>query len=179
MPLEIIRNVDRADSNRLRRGVPPKNLKPPTVAIAQLDAPDFKTIARQWPDTNRQTIEWLRRLAESRRTPENARREWGVLQAFRVEALNQYPWWRLWVVKLHHETGKPILDPKASDKEGEERFESMFVYPVLPPPPALVEALDELSGKKLSKRIDGGPTPQNPKGESLREQARRLRMMYA
>jgi hypothetical protein len=48
------------------------------------------------------------------------------------------------------------------DVDNPDEVDSMFFTPAIPPPRELVEALDELSGRKLSNRGDGGPTPTNP-----------------
>lgn len=137
-------------------GISP-NLTLPMVAVASLDAPDFKRLRAQDPAMNDAVLAWLEVLARHPLTPPDAKRTRGIVDIRSFEATNQWPWWRCLVVKVNPATGQPIPDP---EKPG--LYESIYFTPATPPPVGLIEALDEMSGHALRNRIDGGPTPANP-----------------
>ena len=137
------------------------NLRLPVVAIAALPARDFKAAANHHQELHRVVMAWLVKLSRHPSTPARARRAVGpdgaeIVQIFAVEAINQAPWWRCLVAELD-EAGRL---QRSADKPDE--VESMYFTPAVAPPRELVEALDEMSGHKLTNRGDGGPTPANP-----------------
>ena len=136
-------------------------LSMPPVTIASLRASDFDKLRHRFPALERQTWDWLHALHRHPATPTHVRREIPladlemrtIIDVGVVEATCNPPWWRLVCVRID-DRGEPVPDPKMPGLFLTEAFE-----PFIPPPAALVLAMDEMSGHRLSKRTDGGPKP--------------------
>lgn len=135
------------------------NIEVPKVTIASLNSRHFATLRLRFPTLEAGAWEWLRQLHEHAATPAHARRARTpngitILDAAIVEAISAPPWWRIVVVKLD-DTFRPIPDPEVFG-----HFVATTFEPAIDPPQALVEAIDAMSGFKITNRQDGGPKPE-------------------
>ncbi len=142
-----------------------RNVFLPTVPIARLTPGDFKRMRTHSPQLMPLVDEWLRKLALHPRTPANAMRVSGQVHIYSLGAISAWPWWQVESINVN-EAGMPERDHEAEAEagDGQDLFHGIVFGAAVHPPVALIEAMDEASGQKLTNRVDGGPTPAKPRG---------------